>query len=141
MMSLSLRLRKLLHRPMARVLLQGLYAEGLRRSNTFSAKAGKRIGCPKVFKLNIRQKYTRNVVELKLEFENQNSNADSAGQKTLRISPERLKTVPSPRSRDHWAKIIYAHILKTWILEHFKTRMSSPSSPQPLNRVEVLNLS
>jgi len=30
---------KLLHlRPMARVLLQGLYAEGLRRSNTFSAK-------------------------------------------------------------------------------------------------------
>lgn len=49
---LSLRLRKLLHlRPMARVLLQGLYAEGLRRSNTFSAKAGKRTGCPKVFKL------------------------------------------------------------------------------------------
>ena len=42
-MSLSLRLRKILHlRPMARVLLQGLYAEGLRRSNTFSAKAGKR---------------------------------------------------------------------------------------------------
>lgn len=75
-MSLSLRLRKILHlRPMARVLLQGLYAEGLRRSNTFSAKAGKRTEMSKgvQVEMNMRQK-----IDKFDEFENQNGNADSA---------------------------------------------------------------